>query len=428
MKVVHIVTNDIGGAGRAARRISAALMKYNCKSNVLVMEKYDDKNDDVISLFNSSLRKYEFKVRRKLSYNLKKKQFERERFADVEFGMDLMNHPLVKDADIINLHWVGYGFLSYKGIKQLLANKNVVWTLHDMWPLTAGCYYDGECGKYIYGCKKCGLIDKKYTDKFTNRYNNQKKYIYESPSSVVFVGCSEWITECAAKSKLTSKFEHFTVHNPIDTEIFKPQTDRNRLKTEFGIQPEHKVVLFGAMSADSDVRKGYDLLLRSLEKLKAFNQDVTLIVFGNKNPVNNINGFHAIGVGMICDDEKMSELYSVADVFVAPSRQENLSNAVMESLSCGTPVVAFNIGGMKDMIVHCENGYLATPFDTDDLMGGIAFCLEHPELREKAREYVVQNFNMELIGQKYSEIYGTMCRENARTKESVGCESSIVKK
>jgi glycosyltransferase involved in cell wall biosynthesis len=108
----------------------------------------------------------------------------------------------------------------------------------------------------------------------------------------------------------------------------------------------------------------------------------------------------------------LTKLYSAADVFVAPSVQDNLPNTIMESMACGTPSVAFNIGGMSDMIVHKENGYLAKPFNTDDLAGGIEWIVKQDQrkkvLRENSRKYVEMNFELKYIAKKYADLYSKM--------------------
>ena len=113
-------------------------------------------------------------------------------------------------------------------------------------------------------------------------------------------------------------------------------------------------------------------------------------------------------IGKLSDDISLNVLYNSVDVMVVPSLQENLSNAIMESLSCGVPVVAFDIGGNKDMITHMKNGYLATPFDTQDLKNGIKFILNHKNynsISNNARNKVLQDFDSKIVSKKYIKLY-----------------------
>jgi glycosyltransferase involved in cell wall biosynthesis len=112
------------------------------------------------------------------------------------------------------------------------------------------------------------------------------------------------------------------------------------------------------------------------------------------------------------------KLYSAADVTIVPSLQENLSNVILESLSCGTPVVGFKIGGNSDMIEHKINGYLAEPYQSDDLAYGIAWILNNEnskEISKMARGKVLENFDSKLVAKKYIELYSKKINKRANS-------------
>ena len=120
-------------------------------------------------------------------------------------------------------------------------------------------------------------------------------------------------------------------------------------------------------------------------------------------------------VGRLSDDVSLVTLYSAVDVMVVPSLQENLSNAIMESLSCATPVVAFDVGGNSDMIEHKKTGYLAKPFEPQDLANGIEWILnledmEYKKLCQNAREKVLKEFDSRVVARKYIELYEELFR------------------
>lgn len=410
MKIVHLVTDDIGGAGRAARRISDALNAVGQESKVIVLEKYD-MGGNTIRAFNSKIRKTVFKCIRKATYFSTTRYADRKSFSDSFFGADILSLPEIVEADIVNLHWVNYGYLSYKGIRKLALNKKIVWTLHDMWPFTAGCYYNRECNQYHQQCRNCDYVRAKYSASRTKRIYEEKEKMYQVPVNINFVGCSKWITQCASQSALTRRFHCDTIHNPIDIETFVPRK-LSHIRKKLGISDDTNIILFGAMTSDSDPRKGYQYLKEALQliDIDCETENVLAVVFGNQNEIDDELSMSVKGLGMISDDIVLSEIYSMADVFVAPSVQENLSNAVMESLSCGTPVVAFDVGGMKDMIVNEVNGYLVTPFDVNDLAKGINFCIKN-NLSKGCREYVEEHFTYERIGRRYEELYMSILKE-----------------
>nr|WP_295255855.1 glycosyltransferase [uncultured Blautia sp.] len=402
MKIVHIVSKDTGGAARAAIRINTALNQVQCESSVLVLHK--STNEDVREIMHNRFVWRIFKGIRKINEINISKNHLKGKFYEPIIGIPLEKNKIIQEADVINLHWINDGMLTYKEILKLeKLGKKIVWTMHDMYPFTAGCYYDNECGKYKDSCKKCILAEdalkrEKYIQKIF-----RKKYAVYQRTNITFVGCSNWISNCARRSTLTKKHDVYTINNPIDMSIFKPIEKEMAFK-KFNIVTSKKVIAFGAMQSDSDPRKGYKYLIKTLKYLNS--EEYLLVVFGNNDnsKTNSFYDFEVKSVGKIESDDQLVALYSMADVFVAPSVQENLSNAVMESLACGTPVVAFNIGGMPDLIENKKNGYLAEPYKADDLAEGIKFCTEN-NLENACITYVKNHFDMKLIGNRYKSIY-----------------------
>jgi glycosyltransferase involved in cell wall biosynthesis len=181
-------------------------------------------------------------------------------------------------------------------------------------------------------------------------------------------------------------------------------------------QDKH-LILFGAMSSTSDARKGFQNLQPTLQGLAArgWIEKAELIVVGATTPLNKPSmGLRDHYMGYLFDNLSLTLLYSAADVFVAPSMEDNLPNTVMEALACGTPAVAFDIGGMSDMIEHQKNGYLAHPFETDDLAYGLAWVLEDNERRQelslRARQKVEEEFAIDKVARRYLALYSEICK------------------
>lgn len=200
---------------------------------------------------------------------------------------------------------------------------------------------------------------------------------------------------------------HTNLPNPINTHTFKP-FDKEKSRELWSLPKDKKLVLFGANSATSDVNKGFKELSEALRMLYR-SLDIAFVVFGSSKPKDAPDfGFETHYLGHLHDDVSLVTLYSAVDVMVVPSLQENLSNAIMESLACGTPLVAFDVGGNSDMIEHQKNGYLATPFDSGDLVRGIEWVLNAPnydELCVNGREKVVREFDSKVVAKKYVELY-----------------------
>jgi glycosyltransferase involved in cell wall biosynthesis len=201
------------------------------------------------------------------------------------------------------------------------------------------------------------------------------------------------------------------IPNGLDTIQYRP-IQKSVARSILGLPEDKQLILFGAISATSDPRKGFSLLQSALQNLSqsGWGEQVELVVFGASQPQNLPElGLKSHYLGRLNDDISLSLAYAAGDVFLAPSVQDNLPNTVMESLACGTPCVTFDIGGMPDMIDHQQNGYLAKPFDVDDLARGIVWVLGDDErlrnLGINGREKVEQNYTLEIQANSYMSLY-----------------------
>lgn len=229
---------------------------------------------------------------------------------------------------------------------------------------------------------------------------------------MTIVGLSKWLAECARKSTLFRDKKVINLPNPIDTTIFKP-FDKEKARELWSLPLDKKLVLFGAMGATSDPRKGFVQLSEALNKL--VDKNIELVVFGSSKPKNSQNfGFKTHYLGHLHDDVSLVTLYSAADVMVVPSLQEAFGQTASESMACGTPVVAFGATGLLDIVDHKLNGYLAKPFDTTDLAFGIEWVLNAPnynELCKNAREKVIREFDSVVVAKKYIKLYEEILNE-----------------
>ncbi len=398
MMVIHLNTVKSGGAYRAARRIHEAVSKQGVDSSMFFV--YGDTEEESIAWHWQEKLKHKLFCRMN---NAELKKYDVKRyFSTDQHGFDILNIPEVREADILHFHWVSDGMISMKSLGRLMkSGKPVVWTMHDMCAFTGGCHYSEECNKYENRCGECPALSSSVNNDLACKIFDGKAKAY-SGTRIYPVGCSRWIAECAGKSSLLNGFHPVSIPNPIDTGTFNV-IDKNTAREVLGLPKDKKLILFGAESAESDRRKGFKELCSALGRLG--NNEYSCVVFGNGTDVSREIGINTVSLGYINDDFHLKCVYNAADVFVCPSLYENLANTVMEALSCGTPVAAFDTGGMKDMIDHKVNGYLAKPFDTDDLAEGIRFCLAN-DLRKPARDRVVSRFSYDVIGKQYIKLYG----------------------
>jgi glycosyltransferase involved in cell wall biosynthesis len=406
LNVLHINTSDInGGAARAAYRLHRALLDQDVESRMLVQDKSSD--DWTVTGPPSKIGKGVARIR-PTAGQLPVKIYPHAKqtlFSPCWLPFSKVIRTIKRiDPDIVHLHWIAGGFLRIEDLARI--QKPIIWSLHDMWAFTGGCHYDEGCGRYTARCGACPVLGSSSERDLSRWIFRRKQKTFAGISNLTINGLSRWLADCAVKSSLFRNHTMVNLPNLIDTRAFKP-VPREQAKKLLGLSLEKKHILFGAMNAASDARKGFAELIRSLDHIQSRNIELT--VFGCSEPRNVPALPHPVHyLGRLQDDISLRVLYSAADVMVAPSRQENLSNTIMESMACGTPVVAFDIGGNGDMVEHQRNGYLARPFDSIDLACGIDYCLNKENTKrlcENARHKIVKEFDFHLVCQRYIQLY-----------------------
>jgi glycosyltransferase involved in cell wall biosynthesis len=310
--------------------------------------------------------------------------------------------------DLVHLHWIGGGMASIPQLARLPCP--VVWTHHDMWGFTGGCHYAGECVRYRSQCGSCPQLRSTRSSDLS-RWIQKRKEKHWSNIPLTNIAPSRWMEQCVSVSRI---FKNFPVHRIpycIDLKRYKP-AEKMEARKLLNLPPDKKLILFGAVNAASDVRKGFQFLHPTLRQLSEKYRDgtVELVVFGaSASHAYPDMGFKTHFMGTLSDDVTLVLLYSAADIFLAPSLQDNLPNTVLEATACGTPSVAFNIGGMSDLIGHRETGYLAKPFSIDDLGSGIQWMLQNEDryrmLSHNARAKAEQEYSPEIVAEKHINLY-----------------------
>ncbi len=409
VKVVVLNTFDIsGGAARAAYRVHVGLRRIGVDSTMLVKFKASD--DESVTCIGSALSN-RFPAWSSYLDLAPLVRFPRRHWTPWSVGWVASAAPTYvrrSGANIAHLHWVCRGLLSIRAFAEL--KVPLVWTLHDMWAFTGGCHYAGDCVRYKDSCGACPQLGSHKEEDLSRRGWRQKKKYWEGLDLTV-VTPSKWLVRCACESSLLRNVRVEVIPNGLDTRVFQPK-DRASARVQCGLPVDKQIILVGGIKGTSDERKGFGLIQPALAKLAALGlaDKAELAVFGETAPPTPVHmGLKTTYLGHFADDSKLASLYSAADVFVAPSIQENLANTVMESLSCGTPCVAFDIGGMPDMIEHQKNGYLARPFEPDDLAHGIAWILQdgtrRTSLAAEARMKAETEFDETLAARRYADLY-----------------------
>jgi glycosyltransferase involved in cell wall biosynthesis len=267
------------------------------------------------------------------------------------------------------------------------------------------------CDKYTQNCGYCNVLGSRQSKDLSFKVLRRKKKAFAKIKSMTIIGVSKWMADCAKKSAVFSDKTVVCLPNPINIKVFKPM-DKFQSRILWNLPKDKKLILFGAVLATSTPYKGYDLLIEALNKISS--ENVEFVVFGSSEPKKLPKLPRQIRyLGHLNDDVSLASLYSACDVMVVPSKREAFGQTASESLACGTPVVAFGIGGLPDIIDHKINGYLAQPFDTFDLAKGIDWVLNnenYDELSQNAREKVVREFDYGAVTKKYINLYAEVLK------------------
>jgi glycosyltransferase involved in cell wall biosynthesis len=418
MRITIVNTSDSrGGAAIAALRLFKSLYKILPQTRMLVREKLTE-TPGIVGLSDTGFKRFKSQLQflfERLSFipRAKSKDFWFA-FSPANIGQSITDIPEIKDADIIHLHWIHMGFLSINDIQNLVkTGKPIVWSLHDMWVFTGGCHYAGSCTNFMKSCGNCALLAMPSNRDFSYRIHKKKLRHFDS-ANINFIAVSNWMAENARKSSLIGRSRITVLPNPIDTEIYKP-ANKIAIREKLGLPKDRFLILSGAANL-KDKRKGFAYLVDALSQIARNRPGISdkygLISFGKSSEVE-LNSIPVFAQSYLKDDKDIAKLYQAADVFVLPTMEDNLPSTVMEALACGTPVVAFNTGGIPDMVEHKKNGYLAELRNVDDLISGIEWIENHSEIeqiRNNARQKVLMNFSMDVVTEKYVSFYKDLLR------------------
>ncbi len=416
MKLLTITNSDtIGGAARIAFRIHTALTSKGIDSKMLVI--YKNSNDDNVISKSETIRKNKlirfyynliFKVVKKYhQLNWSKYTVNEDAYLSGIFSLPPAKLIQKFEFDILQIHWINglhFNLVELKAIK-----RPIVWTLHDCWAFTGVCHYFYNCNNYEKTCGSCPFLNSNHAKDLSYINWKKKKKIYDS-LDLRIITPSNWLAEAARRSSLLSRFQVTVIPNLINTHLFSPG-DGTLAYSALGLDSNKIYMLFSAMKVFDDKNKGFEKLKEALNYLKNGIRylNLELLVIGSGTPPKTwLSDIPAKFLGTYDKDDLMVLAYRVATLTIVPSFSENLSNTIMESMACGTPVVAFDTGGNNDLVDHKINGYLAVPFAPEDLANGILWCIDknhNRELSDRVREKVIKNFTVEKITDRYKEIY-----------------------
>lgn len=407
MKILQVAYSDHGGAGLAAKRLNDALLSHGYNSTLLVLDKKYD-GSSVIKYSESKgilfriLRKIRYikdkKIRKDISTK-RPKGFEGYSLIETMVGNDILR--FLEGYDVINMHWIS-NFLDICLLKKISKKAKLVWTMHDMYPFTGVCHYAWDCDKYLESCGKCPQLGSEVFNDVAYKSWNKKRKIYRSVK-INFVSPSNWLKQCAMDSSLIGDMAIESIPNSLGAEDWNAKRD---LKDELGLDKNKKYVLAGAVSL-SNTRKGYIYINEFIDLLdKNDVKDVEVLIFGKTQSKSYSNRVRYLGA---LDNKILKNYYLATDFFLLTSLYDNLPNTVLEAMAAGSIVMAYDVGGVGDLVKDAETGILVPVKKIEQIVERFVLLLSKPqcinEMSTKARERVRKLFSPELQVKKYVKIY-----------------------
>jgi glycosyltransferase involved in cell wall biosynthesis len=411
VKALLLSTSLAGGAGGAAARLQRGLAAAGVDARVLVA-----RGAGGAGVMRLRATRTEQRVRRWLERRPLRRYPGRDAalFSTAWVPSRVPRAVAALAPDIVNLHWVCDAFLSVAEIARL--RRPLVWTMHDMWPFTGGCHYSEACERYAQRCGVCPQLASRRENDLSRRLWARKHRAWQRADLTV-VAPSRWLADCARRSSLLGGRRVEVIPYGIDLQTFRP-ADQAAARDALGLPQGRRLLLFGAWA--NPRRKGRQELAEALRQLRASRADpgLELVTFGPPWDGGAVPDLVHHPLGRIDDPARLARAYAAADAFVLPSRADNLPTTVIEALACGTPCVAFDTGGVRDLVQHQENGFLAAPFAPESLARGIAWVLADPARRAalgaQARRKAERNHAPEVEARRYRELFAELLERGAR--------------
>lgn len=414
MKAVLISTFDVrGGAARSAFRLMQGLRGLRQPCSMLVREKSSsDPAVHALALENgpeAQQREREIAIARKECIDKRRTPISNTFFSLPEPGYDVSRHEEIRTADVIHLHWVT-NLLSPAAIARLHAlGKPMVWTLHDQRALTGGCHFTAGCRRFETACADCPQLNLRGLPLVETAFAEAS---HSLPGGLVIVCPSRWLADCARSSALFRRARIEVIPYGIDTAVFRP--GRAAARQHLGWDPAALLFLCGADVA-GERRKGFGLLASALRRClgdASFREAVEakriqFLFFGTSTPLADFD-LPVQWLGHVSSEEQLARIYAASDAFLLPSIEDNLPNTMLESLCAGTPVIAFDAGGIPEAVESNRNGLVVPAGEGDRFADAILAIAGDPALRGRLADgcgAAADQYALERQASRYSALY-----------------------
>lgn len=404
MKVVHITKLPDGGASWCAIRICRALRQHGVDASMLQMQGragehvaiaepdwlYRERKGVIPRAVMKLLRcLFRFRFERLVALRKKAAREDGNVFftSPVTGYTSLAHHQLVREADVVHLHWVA-DFVDFPTFFRKVG-KPIVWTVHDENPGLGGFHYVSHRNE---SSPRWLALDKTYSEikRRALHGRNRPHLVAISCQMQHFFAGNEILKDCPVT----------LIHNGVDCTMFHPLPQTESRKT-LGIPGGKHVFLFSSYKIE-DKRKGLHVLIPALDAL--CDDSIMLICLGGYTSIPKAKYVEVRCAGLVTDSETLSRYYSASDYFVLSSFQEAFAQTPLEAMACGTPVVSFPCSGAHDL-VHDGNGVVAADFTKESLLEAIRTALGRVYDRFAISEDVKERFSYDVIAQQYIDLY-----------------------
>jgi glycosyltransferase involved in cell wall biosynthesis len=348
-------------------------------------------------------------------------------------GLALDRHGLVAAAEVLHLHWTNWLVPPATLRAWLGAGRAVVWTLHDLWPMTGGCHYPGDCEQWRSACLACPQLEDAWS--IVPNAFAEKRAAWSAPGPVVLAP-SAWMADRASKSAILGRCRIEAIPNAIETDLFAPPPDRTALRAALGVAPSDLLLVAGAHD-NREARKGGALLTEALARLLADGRlaatlspgaRIVLAGFG-RSPLPALDGITALAFGEVEEDEALADILGAADLAVIPSREDNYPNVALEALACGTPCLATPVGGLPELVRDGSSGLVAGAAEAEAIAEALLrFVARHhgdAALRATAREQVEAENALPVIGARLAALYESLAPKDAAPTDAAAASRAL---
>ena len=396
MNVLHISDSDTGGgAARTAWTIHTGLRRLGHGSRMLVGRPLSG-DEDVRSIKRNDL----WRAADRAAGEVLDRLSLQYAFYPSSFGV--VRDPWFRAADVVQLYNLHGSYFSFTALPLLARRRPTFWILQDQWAMTGHVAYSHDCERWRIGCGECPYLHEypSLRRDTTATLWRLKRRVYER-SRLELVVPSRWLERLTRESPLLARFPVHRIPHGVDTELFRPGP-REEARARLGLPPNGRVVFFSAWDLE-ERRKGLHLLLRALERL---DPRPFLLLAGDGSPAAVSE---SRSLGRISDDRVLADAYRAADVYAVPTLADVLTKTAPEAIASGVPCVAFDRGGVTDVVRHMETGYQARFGDVDDLARGLDLLLRDDDLRARlgrqGREFAEREFSSRVQVDRYVDLY-----------------------